>query len=86
MPDPDYSGSELARWLQETGRRRVARKADSPPTPMVAGPAAGEKRTYYVSHPRELLLFFLAALAYLPYMFADVYVQIASLPCVIVFV
>jgi hypothetical protein len=88
MPDDDFSGSELASWLQEAGRRRVVHPAE--PEPQVAGTpvaaAAPAARPARISNPRQLILLAIAALAYLPYFYADVNVQIASLPRIIVFV
>jgi hypothetical protein len=88
VPDNDFYDGELASWLQEAGRRRRAR----PATPFAsvrddaaAGTPTAAKHTY-LRHPRELFLFAVAALAFLPYFFADVQVQIACLPHVIVFV
>lgn len=91
MAEPDFSGSELASWLQEAGRRRFVRKADRAPVEVVEAAAqppaaAAPNKPVRVSHPRELCLFAGLALAYLPYFFADVQVQISSLPCIIVFV
>jgi hypothetical protein len=86
--DSDFSGTDLARWLQEAGRRRVVRRPELPE--MIGAPAAeaplGIVQPARERTPRYLLLSSAAALAYLPYFFADVYVQIANLPCVIVFV
>ena len=100
--DSDFHDNDLARWLQEAGRRRVARKPEQALPEVIGAPAAekaglpaakaasapAEKSSLHrhFSHPRALILFAVAALAYLPYFFADVYVQISSLPCVIVFV
>jgi len=84
----DFHDADLARWLQEAGRRRVVRPA--PATGLIAeeaqpslAPAVAPAAS---PHRRYLFLVSLAALSYLPYFFADVYLQIASLPCVIVFV
>lgn len=87
MPDPNFQDQDLASWLEEAGRRRIVRKAGEPVAEAApaAAPAASE-RGIYISHPRELVLFALAAVAYLPYFFADVYVQIYSMKSVVVFV
>jgi hypothetical protein len=82
----DFHDADLANWLKEAGRRRVVRPAsesDAPATDAAAAPAAKPRNN--LRH-RYLLLFSLAALSYLPYFFADVYLQIATLPRVIVFV
>ena len=49
-------------------------------------PAKAPRAGRYVRHPRELILLVLAAAAYLPYYFADVYLQIYSMRSLIVFV
>jgi hypothetical protein len=88
MSDPqtdDLNDAELARWLQEAGRRRVVRKPDAS-LPQVIGASVSGARKRHVRNPRTMTLLAIAALAYLPYFFADVYVQISSLPCIIVFV
>lgn len=87
MSEPNFHDQDLASWLEEAGRRRIVRKAGEPvaeAAPATA-PAAAE-RGVYISHPRELILLALAAVAYLPYFFADVYVQIYSMKSVLVFV
>ena len=89
MPDPDFHDGELVRWLQEAGRRRVVRRPN--PEQLIGAPAAPAPAPAPMArrapgHRRHLILIALAALAYLPYFFADVHLQIASLPHVIVFV
>ena len=102
MLDHDSNDADLARWLQEAGRRRVARKpeqrlpevigAPDPAKPVLtaakpaSAPAETSSLARHIRHPRVLLLFTVAALSYLPYFYADVSVQISSLPRVIVFV
>lgn len=101
MLDHDSNDADLARWLQEAGRRRVARKperlpevigAPDPAKPVLtaaksaSAPAETHSLARHIPHPRVLLLFTVAALSYLPYFYADVSVQISSLPRVIVFV
>ena len=91
MPEPDFHDQDLARWLEEAGRRRVVRKAEAEAAPVEqpaepALDAPGPEKRVYLSHPRELLLLAMAALAYLPYFYADVYVQIYSMKSVVVFV
>ena len=82
MADPEFTGSELARWLQEAGRRRAA----PPPEPLEPSAEARKPKRPYILHPRELLLLAVAALAFLPWFFADVQVEILSLRAIIAFV
>lgn len=82
MEDPDTSGDDLARWLEEAGRRRAARQAAAPEPP-APPPAKPRRRPRFL---RELLLLALAAVAFLPYFFADVQLKIYSLHSLIVFV
>lgn len=97
MSDTDFHDPELARWLQEAGRRRTVRGAGleaSAPLEAIPAPVAAEaapavsapQRARFITHPRELILFALTALAFQSYFFADVYLQIYSLNSVIVFV
>ena len=90
MPEQqDFNDVELARWLQEAGRRRVVRNGAHPLPEAIPGASSAvpvPARKQYVRNPRAMTLLAIAALAYMPYFFADVYVQISSLPCVIVFV
>jgi hypothetical protein len=86
--EADSNDQDLARWLEEAGRRVLPKGSDAeklPAAPLVHAPAAAKKRVY-LTHPRELLLFGIAALAYMPYLYADVYVQIYSMKAVLVFV
>ena len=87
MSDPDTTDRDLARWLQEAGRRR-APTPSQPPEPPVEAPAAepATKRPPHILHHRELLLLLVAALAFMPYFFADVHVQIYRLRHLIAFV
>ena len=83
MADPKFGDEdeELATWLKEAGRRR-ARPA-KPENIVVAVPPA--KRPL-ITNGKRLLLLGLAAASYLQYFFLDVYLQIAAMPTVIVFV
>ena len=89
MPDPDITGSDLAHWLQEAGRRR---SPSAPmPEPERAAPAetpaaAPKSKRPHILHHRELLLLLVAALAFMPYFFADVHLQIYRLKHLIAFV
>ena len=82
MREPDFEGADLARWLQEAGRRRPVHHAEDAPA---VAPAPARRRIY-VTHPRELLLCSIAALAYMPYFYAGVYAQIYGMKSLIVFV
>ena len=86
MLEPDSHDTELAQWLQEAGRRRLAPKPA--PLPQMIGESKPEapKQRVYVRRPRLMVLLAIAAFSYLPYFYADVYVQISSLPGLIVFV
>ena len=99
MSDTDFHDPDLARWLQEAGRRRSvpvrgAGLEATAPLEAMAEPVAAEadpvprapERGRFITRPRELILFALAAMAFQSYFFADVYLQIYSLNSVIVFV
>lgn len=79
----DDVGNDLAKWLQESGRRRPEHKADTP-----ADTAANEAPP--PAHPwrtlRLLLLLAVAAVAFLWYFYADVLLTIYKLRSVIVFI
>jgi hypothetical protein len=83
MADPRFEdeSEELTAWLKEAGRRRVA--AAKPENVVVAAPPA--KRPL-ITDGKRLVLLGLAAASYLQYFFLDVYLQIAAMPTVIVFV
>jgi hypothetical protein len=86
MQEPDSDDAELAQWLQEAGRRRLAPKAAPLPEMIGEAKAAATPKRVYIRRPRLMILLAIAALSYLPYYYAGVYVQISSLPGVIVFV
>jgi hypothetical protein len=86
MSDPHYTGSDLARWLQEAGRRRAPGAPQPPETATEAPAAAPAPKRPHILHPRELLLLAIAALAFMPYLFADVHVQIYRLRHLIAFI
>jgi hypothetical protein len=86
MGDTEFSGSELARWLQEAGRRRATRPQGTVEVePAPAAPAA-EARRPPSPYLRPLLLLLVAALAWIPYFYAEVQTTIYSLRSLIVFV
>jgi hypothetical protein len=86
MSDPHYTGSDLARWLQEAGRRRAPATPQPPETATEAPAAAAAPKRPYILHTRELLLMAIAALAFVPWFFADVQVEILTLRSIIAFV
>ena len=86
MSDPFLDSTRnLARWLQEAGRRKAGPAAAVPAPPP-------ERHRPRFTLGRELRgtrwvpLLALAALAYLEYFFADTFVQINALPALVVFV
>lgn len=85
MREPrDTDSEDLVQWLKEAGRRR----APQPPSP--TGEPARSPEPAVRSRPRsrcrrEFLLGALASLAYLQYFYADVFLEIARLPALIVF-
>jgi len=83
MADPKFRGEdeELATWLKEAGRRR-ARPAKAENVVIASAPV---KRPL-ITNGKRLVLLGLAAVSYLQYFFLDVYLQIAAMPAVIVFV
>jgi hypothetical protein len=81
--NPEEPESEdLVEWLKDAGRRvpRRSLAIDLPPAPPSAASWPKPRSN------RALLLSAFAALSYLPYFYADVYLEIARLPAVIVFV
>ena len=72
---------ELATWLKEAGRRR-ARPARPENVVLATAPVKGP----LITNGKRLLLLGLAAASYLQYFFLDVYLQIAAMPTLIVFV
>jgi hypothetical protein len=77
--DSEYSGAELAAWLQEAGRRTRSQLPVQETSPI-----APRRRGYQRS--RLLVLLFVLALAALGYGYAEVQVRIAQLPVVMAFV
>jgi hypothetical protein len=72
---------DLVEWLKDAARRvpRRSLAIDPPAQPPAAAPRPKPRS-------RPLLLSAFAALSYLPYFYAEVYLEIARLPAVIVFV
>jgi len=83
--DHDDNEPDLARWLEELGRRKLK------PKPAEVLPAQDPLKTpepvhRRVTRPELLFLFAVAALTYLIYYLTDVQLQIISLPGLVVFV
>ena len=81
----DRDPADLARWLEEVGRRRYKRSAD------VHHDDEGRRETpkprrRRVARPELLFLLGLAAWAYLLYYLLDVELQILSVPAIVVFI
>jgi hypothetical protein len=81
----NLGSDDLIDWLQDAGRR----KAPKPPAPAsepAQAPAPAAARRSRAGRTRPILLGALAAVAALQYVYADVFLQIAKLPSLIVFV
>jgi hypothetical protein len=76
---------ELARWLQESGRRKYNPAWVESLYAQVPSPVA-PKRRRYITQPELLSLFAMAALAYLLYYFTDVRLEILAMHRIVVFV
>ena len=74
---------DLVEWLKDAARRVPRRALTLDPS---AQPPTAAPRPRPRSPSRALLLSAFAALSYLPYFYAEVYLEIARLPGVIVFV
>jgi hypothetical protein len=82
--EPGNSDSDdLVQWLMEAGRRRAPQPR--PPAGEPAPPPEPAVRSRPRS-PRQLFLGALASLAYLQYFYVGVFLEIARLPALIVFV
>lgn len=85
---------EVARWLEESGRRRASKvwleqlTDNRPVTQSHREVQPVEERTWhrYVSQPSSLSLLALLAASYLIYFFADVQLQIELMRRIVVFV
>ena len=84
---PYDSGEHMAQWLQEAARRtRHPVSSDPQPAP-TALPIAQESAVQSVlGRAKWPLIAILVAVAFLQYFYADVMVQIASLPAMIFFI
>ena len=84
MSEPE--GEDLARWLQESGRRKAGLKAAGldASSGRETRQARGEGR--YCTRPSLLILIALMVASFLQYYYTDVYLQITLLRHVIVFV
>lgn len=76
---------EVARWMQESGRRKVDRKmvealAERP----AEAPAKAARR--YITQPSALCLLGLTTAAFLIYHFADVQLKIVTMRSLLVFI
>jgi hypothetical protein len=82
LPKPAYVGNDdLIDWLKDVGRR------GAPKTPALSNdpvPPVGPRA--YPGNGRPLFLGAVAAIAALQYFYVDVFLQIAKLPTLIVFV
>ena len=86
MQEPrDSDSDDLVEWLKEAGRRR-APQAPSRDNEPAAPPERAARSRSSSGRRRPLLLSAFASLAYLQYFYADVALQIATLPALIVFV
>ena len=91
-PEPNVASSDfgydegLARWLEESGRRRAVAMKDIETTTIELSAAAATGS--FSGKPvavRRLVLFGVLALSVLQYVFADTALRIAQLPVLIVF-
>jgi hypothetical protein len=83
----ENEGVDLARWLEESGRRRAVpgRVVQlHQPSPITASSSA--EPTPYLTRPSLVYLFALATLSYLIYYFVEVGLDIGTIPSVIVFI
>jgi hypothetical protein len=86
-PVIDNTSHQLAKWLKESGRRRLALAVAPEPVHVDAARRANPSRPWISApHRKWLLLGGLTVLAYLEYFFADVLLQIATIPEFLVFV
>jgi hypothetical protein len=84
---PNDSGEYLAQWLQEAARRTQRPPSPDPQPASYAIPIAQESALRSVlGRAKWPLIAVLVAIAFLQYFYADVMVQIASLPAMIFFI
>jgi hypothetical protein len=78
---------ELAKWVQETGRRRAPRAPKEASADMERiQPVLGKARHSFLDGLRRPILLGMLALAFLQYFFAAVSLKILTLQSLIVFV
>jgi len=80
----DTDSEDLVQWFKEAGRRR-APQSPSPANQPARSPDPSVRSRSRSRSRRHLLLGALASLAYLQYFYADVFLEIARLPALIVF-
>jgi len=87
---PCDSGEHMAQWLQEAARRtRPSSSADlelGTPAAAVQSPTPQSSIRSALERAKWPLFAAVVAIAYLPYFYADVMLQIASLPAMIFFI
>ena len=82
--DPDSDAVELARWLEEAGRRKAVSRPASIQAESASRPEKKARRL--VTQPLRIALLALMVLSYLQYFYLDVYLQIAAMPSITVFI
>ena len=83
--DPQHDDpANLARWLEEVGRRKYKPSASAQEEEPRKTPRSGPPRR--VARPELMFLLGQAASAYLLYYLVDVQLQILTVPAVVVFV
>src|SRR6266850_3684639 len=84
---PNDSGKYLAQWLKESARR-TRQPASSDPQPAPAALPIAQESAFQslLGRAKWPLIAVLVAVAFLQYFYADVMVQIASLPAMIFFI
>ena len=78
-------GEDLARWLEESGRRKINRAWLEQLATKPSSKQEPPKRRW-ITQPELLFLFALAAVSYLLYYFTEVHLQILALPSIVIFV
>ncbi len=84
---PNDSGKFLAQWLKESARR-TRQPASSDPQPAAPALPIAQESAFQslLGRAKWPLIAVLVAVAFLQYFYADVMVQIASLPAMIFFI
>ncbi len=84
---PNDSGKFLAQWLKESARRtRQPASSDPQPVPSALPIARESAVQSLLGRAKWPLIAVLVAVAFLQYFYADVMLQIASLPAMIFFI